>query len=441
MDREMPRSYVFGFILKAAKVFATRGEFDRMMKTMEEMMEHESALKGEPIKALLMCADRWLSREESIDESVEETDRILRMVASALPTKKRDGSVHKTIIGSFHECLYKWGETGRNDAGEKAESLLSLLEEVYNTTGIVALAPSEQTYGHVMRAWQSSREPDAAGRALKLLKKCETSQQGQRTLKPRNRELFLALSLLCASERDYLNEERDLFKRIGANYLAGDESQNLTSTSISNFLGSFQDSVTRTAGERSEQFLRRAAASSVSTPGLELLAPSSTEYGHVLEHYAAGGSFEDVERLLNEMKNSEQEPSIEPTPSTYCGLVNTLLATKDIEQLNRAQFYLENAMEVYGEMGSPLQSEICSSYLKACAELLPEGEKRDSAASKALSLAIENGLVDQDTWDTVGQLFSQVLQDRLTTEEEWTAGSGIPETWKANIDENAVDEL
>ena len=329
--------FVVPFRCLAIAAHAVHGQVYKMQALFDEALDHvaEGRIPAVTPLTYATCIIAWSKDIKKNSEALLYTDKMARKMLihlAELGKIARYRIESNGIVSGINSAIAGWRDSGLPDAGRKAEELLSLMEEAHEVCQMRDLQPSSETYGLVIDAWRNSGSSRMGLEALDLLERMESFNLSK-AIKAQNDVLVKVMRALCQNTEGTLIDDIDqVFGRICDNYLHGDTTADISSKITTFFLVSFVESAELSAARRSEAFLRTVERLS-ETEGLDILRVSNIEYNCVLHRYVKDRSYEDADRVLEQMLSGPE--TIRPDILTYSVLIMSFLESGQKDQVER----------------------------------------------------------------------------------------------------------
>ena len=241
------------------------------------------------------------------------------------------------------DLLAKSGEKG---AAQKAETLLSQVNEMALEKDNNELWPNTITFNSVLHTWAKSKEQIAATRALALLQRMqELDKSGVKGVKPDNRSYCIVLDCLANSKsKDAADEAERILDLMITQYKAGDDSIKPNTISFSTVINVFAKSRHPDAGKRAGDVFDRMKALGVH--------PNRRTFNSLISTWANSydpRAPEKAEACLIEMKRLHKggDESCQPDTITFNAVINAWATSKDPNAPARAQSLLQEMQQRY----------------------------------------------------------------------------------------------
>ena len=140
----------------------------------------------------------------------EISEEILRTMIKL--QKHHNATNIEVNTGVMNSILYSWAEcVGHEDAGERAEHILDLMEKK-SGTGFHSMAPNYRSYNLVTKAWSTSNRRNKAEKALTILERVKNNSRLRETPDEYIYSLVIHACAFSADSRPGSNTEKRAFE-------------------------------------------------------------------------------------------------------------------------------------------------------------------------------------------------------------------------------------
>lgn len=388
-------------------------------------------------------------------ESATQADRILNRLLEQYLEGNEDLEPN---VATWTIVINAWGrlsKKNRGGAADRAGKLLRRMEDLHQE-GRISCKPDAITYVTCMNAYAFARGGEDAGEAEKLLEEMnELYLDGDDSMKPSARSVRVVADAWIKSND---MESAEQFLDDYEDYLyEGDDTDQVSEDTIDMYRSMLFGYTQQGNMERARFYLNFMVE--------KYMKPDNLCFDRIIEGYAKIGTPDSLKQSLHVFellekcrRNGDIKPNervytsfiraltrgkatdmhkkaesllkrmttlyeggnegIKPTVFTYNAVLNACAESIHIEGTSREDAF-KTAIRVFTELrnGRERFDHVTFGNMVRCAQLLPEGEKRDKYVSATFKLCCENGFVN-----------NFVIRDiqLVTEEEQWRSLLNFP---------------
>eukprot|EP00565_Helicotheca_tamesis_P003951 CAMPEP_0185728158 /NCGR_PEP_ID=MMETSP1171-20130828/3609_1 /TAXON_ID=374046 /ORGANISM="Helicotheca tamensis, Strain CCMP826" /LENGTH=714 /DNA_ID=CAMNT_0028396833 /DNA_START=90 /DNA_END=2231 /DNA_ORIENTATION=- len=302
---------------------------------------------------------------------------------------------------AFNAAIRAWADSGELDAAIKAESILGRMKRLYRETEDPNAKPNAMHYNSVISAWANSGEKGAAQRAETILKQMEADGEDDESILPTTSSFNAVIDAWAKSgEEGAAEKAEDILDRMEQMYQSGSNVKPNV-RSFNSVINAWAKSRDVRAAQKAEEILDRMR--SLAEEGDEDVRPDATSFSTVINAWARSHNLDKAERALDihqqmcELYESggRINPKVRPNVVIYNAVMNACAFTMgdSIEQHRAMEIAHSMLTELEkSEHGTPDQITY-GTFLKVCANQMPEGETRDQIVNVVFRKCAKDGQV------------------------------------------------
>lgn len=341
--------------------------------------------------------EAYANSEQQNGDSARKADRIYQKMEALHQAGHSD--VHPTAR-SLHSLILAWNRSGETEAAYNAHEILQHMQHLALVEGFTECKPTAASYNSVIDAYAKSGEPNAVAIAESIL-----------------------------------HEMEDLHKN------TSDASIKPNTKTYNSLLNAYAKSGDSDAPHKAEALLTK--MEDMFEHGNVDVSPDVTSFSTVINAWARSHNYGKAEHALkifnqmSELYNQGKNTKAQPNTIIYNSVMNACAFTvgnelEQVKALNIA-YNMFTGLES-SPYGSP-DAITYGTYLKVCANQMPDGDLRRSIIEATLKKCIRDGQVGELVLqqlkvvapaDLYTDLTGRLLEDPISIYD-------IPLTWKCNV--------
>jgi pentatricopeptide repeat protein len=306
---------------------------EELLKQLFALQKHQPQ-KSVVVKIDLMGYNRIINKLAKDGNMVRAEALLKQILAQYLDGDK---TVKPDMI-SFHSVLKACAKSRDPKAGERAESILHKMKELYQSGQLETVKPDARTYSTVLGIWVGSNINRAAERAVAILDEMEDLHKaGHEDIQPDKFCYISIIGLLCKQD-DKAAEAEQILRRMN------DMGLTPTLELCNSVLNCWTKSSSKLAGKRAEALLQDMLQDSFQ------VIPDTASYTIVINAYARVGNPDRAETIFNEMLQqyvASGRNRIKPNTRAFCAVLNALSRSGSLIAAERAELVLIRMQELY----------------------------------------------------------------------------------------------
>jgi len=336
-----PDSTTFRIVIRKLVFNGQVARADAIMRQMLQMCDDKELETNLDRKLLDAIIDQWANaRAPSAGERAESLLRLMNDLYM-------EGNEHmKPRVWNFKAVIAAWSKAARYNAANHAEAMLEWMQE-FHQAGDDKMVPNTIMCSSIISAWSKSRDKSAPERAEALLQRMiEWYEAGNESVKP-NIVTYNALMKVYAKSRHPEATQRmeGIMRKMSDMDIAPDR------YSYNQLINAYANSKDPAAPERAESVLRhlfeRQQAGDVH------LKPDRIGYTTVVKAWAnseATGAADRAEAFLRYMEEAYRETGdeeVKPNAVSYAMAIKAWVNSGDPDAAKRASALLEEVHDLY----------------------------------------------------------------------------------------------
>lgn len=373
--------------------------------------------------------------QQGTHESAERAETILYRLE-----EWQRNDIRPTKI-SYATVMNGWAKVGNLEAAEHAEALLNRMLKMKKVQPDVVL------FNAAINAWATSKDEQAGKRALAILRQMKSlAKEGFDS----NPDIVTYNTVVSAWAHSGDTNAGPYTERIVQDMkTAASGSENAPSpntVTYNTILNAWSKSKLPGAAPRAQKVLEYMIKSKNDD-----IAPDVISFASVLDAWAKSkepnkaARCRDLLDQLLQLYDETKRQRLQPTPYTYNAVLNACAFSAMETSMDEQREALQIAVQTFSSMRkskTPLDTVTYGNMLKSLANLMPEGDVRNSMALQIFDKCIEDGLVGALAWNEVRRAVSaKELQKtyKLKTPVRSLQVKDLPRKWKKSnrLDKNA----
>mmetsp|Transcript_25853 Transcript_25853/g.37899 ORF Transcript_25853/g.37899 Transcript_25853/m.37899 type:complete len:699 (+) Transcript_25853:328-2424(+) len=356
---------------------------------------------------------------------------------------RKDGDDVKFNARAFNAAIRAWAESDEPDAAIKAESILGKMRELYKETGNRDVKPNAKHYNSVISVWANSGEKGAANRAEEILKQMETGGVDDSSISPTTVSCNAVIDAWAKSGEEGAAEHAEvILDKMIKGHLNGSKVK-ANVRSFNSVINAWAKSRDARAAQKAEEILDRMRL--LAEEGDEDVRPDTASFSTVINAWARSHNLDKAERALDLYKqmcelyeaSGQSNEKVRPNVIIYNAVMNACAFTMgdSIEQ-HRAMEIAHSMLTQLekSEHGTPDQITY-GTFLKVCANQMPEGETRDQIVNVVFRKCARDGQVGQMVLQQMKALASPAVYEKFFQKslDEDVNVNDLPLEWRCNV--------
>jgi len=427
---------------------------ESLLKRLEEMDERNARASGfglEPTTSftpdvrIFTKVIHALARSGQTNAG-EKAEGILTRMEHLADTGKNPSAKPNTHTYTAVIEAYANSEQQEGDSARKADRICQKMEALYRA-GHADVRPTARSFHSLILAWNRSGEPEAAANAHEVLQHMIylASEEGHTDCKPTAASYNSVIDAYAKSQdidavviaESILNEMEKLYQS------TNDASIKPNTKTYNSLLNAYAKSGDPNAPYKAETLLTN-MEQMFENGNLEV-SPDVTSFSTVINAWARShnyGKAEHALKLLNQMSELYKEgknTNIKPNTIIYNSVMNACAFTvgNELEQVKALNIAYNMLTELESSPYGNPDSITYGTYLKVCANQMPDSELRRNIVEATLKKCIRDGQVGELVLQQLRVVAPADLYTEFTARqvEDPISLNDIPVSWKCNVEE------
>jgi len=399
-----------------------------------------------------------------IQRAASDAQRLLDTMMESFASNPQENLNLKPNVRSFNAVINAWAksapitESGEL-AAEKAEQCLDIMEELYETDPekYADIKPHVVNYNAVIHAWANSKEGDGAERSEEVLARLEKAYQksgGEANLKPNVKSYNAVIDAWAKSGHDQAPEKAlSILNQMQTLYEAGNPDVKPNVRSFNSVMNAWAKSGDKEAPAQAEELLRNMERL-YKEEGNTDVQPDVHSFSTVINAWARSHTLHKAEKAREIFKymeclyeedlkqehnshNRRKTSVYKPNVIIFNSVMNACAFTigDEMEQKRSMEIAHEMFKELEnGPFGNPDQVTY-GTFLKVCANQMPEGDARMSVIELVFKKCCRDGQVGDLVLRQIQSMAGKEMFNDMMGKEGVESVRDLPYKWWCNVRE------